>query len=320
MEGLMAAARFTADEAEGNLGLLLLEEDAVRGLPELVSGVWEKMAQMLKKLADTLPIAASTLKFARREVSKLSSNLRSVFKTFDSRGRGVFDNSAGFWRRMWTLYFVLLVILQPCILYYAFWAKGYFGGPQPLTPKEEEAYLRPETFRESLAACLVTCSMCVKKSHDTQLCIWSVIVLFQAIALSVFIVSTVLCAFAGVQAFLVAGCADVYIINDDLICQEAMASLTNFLSSFWVEEALVPLKDSCDHFKLLTCQLIRRKMVNSTVLTTIFSLLAALLTFQMIIDSAILHEQARWRRIVARQQWFGDAHMAELPLTVGEFA
>mmetsp|Transcript_54196 Transcript_54196/g.168052 ORF Transcript_54196/g.168052 Transcript_54196/m.168052 type:complete len:714 (-) Transcript_54196:157-2298(-) len=289
----------SGDVLQKDLHIGLLQERS-GGLMSLV-GVWNQMGDFLKKLVNLLPSATTTLKFARKEVSKLYSNLNSIFKVFESKGGDVFDSISGLWRTLWTVYFIFLVSLYPLILFYAFWCRGFFGGPQPLTAQEEEAYHRPSSIRESCELCQRSCSACMKMCHDTHLCLWSLVMLVQVVALVVFIVSIVLCVLAGVKAFLTAGCAQIYVINDDLICREALLSIRNFLSTFTVEGALTPLEDSCKENKLLACELISKKMAQGTVLTTVFSLLAALLTFQMMFDSAIGHEQARWRRIVNKQ-------------------
>uniref|UniRef100_A0A7S1LCV0 Uncharacterized protein n=1 Tax=Alexandrium catenella TaxID=2925 RepID=A0A7S1LCV0_ALECA len=288
------------DKLMPKLHLGLVQEKSM-GLPALVSGAWEKMAQLLKKLVNLLPSATSTLKLARKEVSKLYSNLNSIFRIFEHKGEEVFRSVSSLWRATWTIYFAFLVSLYPVLLFYSFWCRGYFGGPFPLTDEEEDAYQKPESFKESCASCQRSCMMCLKLSHDHHLFLWSLVILVQVIALTVFIASIVICILAGVKAFLSSGCAQIYVINDAVICKEALVSLRDFLSTFVVQGALTPLEDSCTSNDLLACQLIARKMANSTALTTVFSLLAALLTMQMIFDSAINHEQARWRRIINKK-------------------
>merc|ERR1719450_573977 len=119
----------------------------------------------------------------------------------------------------------------------------------------------------------------------------------QVIVLAVFLISIVLCIVSGIKALLVAGCDQIYPISDDLICTESLQNLRGFLSTFAVKHSLTPLEDTCsgdDH--LLTCKLIQQDIMESTVLTSVFSILGSLLSLQLIIDSALLHEQARVRR------------------------
>mmetsp|Transcript_123817 Transcript_123817/g.361512 ORF Transcript_123817/g.361512 Transcript_123817/m.361512 type:complete len:1048 (+) Transcript_123817:69-3212(+) len=301
MEGLVVAGlKAAGDGASSKLHLGLLQERS-GGIPVLVSGVWEKMAELLKKLVNMLPSATDTLKFARKEVSKLYSNLNSIFRIFENKGAQIFDSISSLWRMLWTIYFLFLVSLYPFILFYALWCRGWFSGPQPLTAEEEEAYQKPQTFRESCAACRRSCSMCMKLCHDTSLCLWSLVMLVQVIALVVFVISIALCILAGVKVFITAGCAQIYVINDETICKEALVSIRDFLSTFVVSSALTPLEDSCVSNDLLACELISRKMATSSALTTVFSLLSAVLTLQLTFDSAISHEQARWRRIVTKK-------------------
>mmetsp|Transcript_71778 Transcript_71778/g.185141 ORF Transcript_71778/g.185141 Transcript_71778/m.185141 type:complete len:1100 (-) Transcript_71778:193-3492(-) len=264
----------------------------------VISGAWEKLTDVLRALANLMPTAVSTLKLARKEVSKLSSNLDSIFEVFEVKGPAIFDNAAGLWKMLWTIYFIVLLPLSLIILYYGFWASGYFGGPMPLS--EEEA-ASPATMREKMVLCLGSCTTCMRKYHDTDICFWSTIILMQVIVLAIFIVSILLCILGAIKAFVLSGCEDVYILSDSTICGESLLTLRSFLGNFFVTDPLASIQEACQQDSLLTCNLIQKKMMVSTILTTVFSILGTVLTLQMIIDSAILHEQARFRRMCAQQ-------------------
>jgi len=261
---------------------------------DAVSGTWNTMVNMLKSLVNTLPTAISTLKFARREVSKLSANLDSIFETFEVKGPAIFDKIASYYRTIWTVYFLCLLPLNLLILYYAFWAGGFFGGPEPVV---EEEHAAPKSFREKCVLCCSSCSTFLQKYHDTTMCFWSVVIFMQIIVLLIFIASVALCIIAGVKAFILAGCDQIYVLADDTICSETLSNLRSFLTSFFVSDATASMDATCMSDNLLTCGLIKQKMANSTMLTTIFSLLATLFSLQLIMNSAVLHEQARWRRL-----------------------
>merc|ERR1712071_437439 len=139
------------------------------------------------------------------------------------------------------------------------------------------------------------CYHCFTSCHDSDLCFWSCILLMQVLILIIFIISVVLCIFAGVKAFILSGCAQIYMLGDSTICLETLQTLREWLSSF----SVVPgegLNSACSDNNLLTCQLISERMAQSTVLTTVFSFLAVILNMQLLIESACLHERAKWMR------------------------
>merc|ERR1719215_229039 len=130
------------------------------------------------------------------------------------------------------------------MLYYAFWAGGYFGGPQPL-PKDEDEAERPQTWLEKCGTCWSCCCACCMRCHDTQLCFWSCVILMQVIVLLMFIISIVLCILAGVKAFITAGCAQIYLLSDQATCTSTMRSVQSFISTFFVLDPNENLADIC---------------------------------------------------------------------------
>mmetsp|Transcript_59593 Transcript_59593/g.107163 ORF Transcript_59593/g.107163 Transcript_59593/m.107163 type:complete len:487 (-) Transcript_59593:115-1575(-) len=272
------------------------------GVPEVLSGAWEGIVNTLRSLSNLLPRAVTTLKQARLEVTDLSSNLNGIFETFTDRGPALFNKLAAAWRSIWLIYFACLMPLCGFMLYYGFWASGYFGGPTPLSEAEEaeiEAEA-PRNFRERCSLCYSSSMMCWRKTHDTTCCFWSAILFLQIIVLITFVISILLCIVAGVKAFVLSGCSQVYILSDEEVCTDSLTNLKTFLSTFQVGEALTEttIARACDSHSLMTCKLISQKMATSTLLTTLFSFLAAIFSLQMLFDSAVLHEQARFRRLV----------------------
>jgi len=87
-------------------------------------------------------------------------------------------------------------------------------------------------------------------------------------------------------------------LNNESMCSEVMAVLRKFQSTFWVSNSALPLDQVCAENQLLTCDIISHKIYQSAILTAIFSFFATLLSFQMVIQSACLHTQARFRRII----------------------
>lgn len=261
---------------------------------DTVSGVWQGMVTTLRGLTDVLPAAVHTLRSAQTEVAKLSSSLNSVFDTFEQRGPTLFQDLATTYRTIWLSYFLALLPMQMLLLFYSFWAGGFFGGPMPLSEETLEA---PKTWKDQLRVCWVSSTLCLGRFHDTSLCAWSVILLMQILVLIVFAASIVLAILAAIKAFIVTGCGEIYILQDELVCGEALQNLRRFLSTFSLDPGS-PSDSLCQSKGLLTCQLMGSQMARNSAVTAILSLIATVLTMQMIIDSAILHEQARYRRMV----------------------
>jgi len=262
-----------------------------------MSGVWDTIVTVLQALSNFLPQSTKILKFARKEVSEAAKGMDSVFKTFEVKGPQIFDMVAGMWSMVWVLYFFLVCPIGLGLLFYGFWASGYCGGPRAIR-YEDEDIPAPTTFTERCYVCCNACSMCMKGYHDTALCFWSFIIFAQVVCLLLFVISLLICILAGVNAFLVAGCSQVYMLADPKVCGQTLGFLKAFLDTFHVNLPTEMLEGVCNDNQLLTCQLIEAKMKKAMVYTTVFSFLAALLSFQMLIESALLHERARWRRII----------------------
>jgi len=261
-----------------------------------LTDAWGSMLDILRTLVGVLPSSTDTLKFARQEVSKAGKNLNQVFGLFEKKGPQIFDVVAKFWSLIWVLYFIVLLPLTLFNLYYCLWSSGFFGGPRPIAEGDDAA--PPRSWLDRLRICCGTCGVCMTQYHDTQCCFWSMIIFMQVIVLVIFIVSIVLCILAGIKAFITSGCSQIYILSDPTVCMNTIDTLRSFLSRFFVAEAVEELDNVCPNNSLLTCQLISAKMKSSMILTTVFSMLATLLSLQMLIESGILHEQARYRRLL----------------------
>lgn len=280
-------------------------DGGINEITEAVSGAWEGMVNTLRTFANLLPQAVSVLKQARLEVMKLSSNLDSIFEVFEDRGPKTFASLAETWNKIWLAYFMCLLPLCGFMLYYGFWAKGYFGGPTPLSEEDEATIEPPKTFREQCFLCFSCGFQGWRQFHDSSICLWSVILIFEIVVLLTFVVSILLCIIAGIKTFLIAGCSQVYILEDKEICTEALGLVKSFLSTFHIGNAATALKtedisEACESNTLLTCQVLSQKMSAATLTTIFFSFLASLFSMQMLFDSAILHEQARFRRQVSK--------------------
>jgi hypothetical protein len=264
---------------------------------------WQQLVVLLLSLNNAVPTAGDALKYARLQVSKISSNLDSIFGVFVEQGPKTFGSIGNTWAAIWVLYYVFFLPLNLAMLYYAFWASGWFGGPQPINEEEEEL-VPPTSAMDKLTACLSSCCMCCTKFHDTQICFWSCVMLMQVVVLLIFIISILLTVVAGVQDLITSGCAQLYVVNDHSVCSDALANMKGFLESFHVSHPEEVFENICSEQSLLTCELITEKLKSSSLLSVVGGFTATLLSLQMLIESASLHEMARYRRLY--KAWQGD--------------
>lgn len=271
-----------------NLGQVLSTSASKNLIP---SEVWHVVTTTLRQFTKIFPIAIEVLKDARTEVSKISAQLGNIFENFQVSGPAIFDQIAKLNSMMWTLYYALLVPMTIGILYYGCSASGVFDS-------DEQAQV-PDYYQEpsGCAACWACCCQILTDCEDTTCCLWSTIVVMQIIVLVIFIVSILLTILAGVKVFITAGCSQVYIINDDKVCTETMNGIQKFLSTFFVGKVPTSLEFICDVEHLKTCQMITDKMTVSTTYTVLGSFAATIFSFELILQTAMLHERMRWRRM-----------------------
>merc|ERR1719471_204752 len=85
-----------------------------------------------------------------------------------------------------------------------------------------------------------------------------------------------------------------------------MNQLSTFMSTFEISGGGVPLSMACNHYNLKACSLIKDKMVSAAIMTIVGSFVACIFSFELIFDLAIIHERARWRRIMNEMDDRGD--------------
>eukprot|EP00448_Togula_jolla_P003983 CAMPEP_0170598930 /NCGR_PEP_ID=MMETSP0224-20130122/16516_1 /TAXON_ID=285029 /ORGANISM="Togula jolla, Strain CCCM 725" /LENGTH=901 /DNA_ID=CAMNT_0010923527 /DNA_START=113 /DNA_END=2818 /DNA_ORIENTATION=- len=256
----------------------------------------QQMVATLDMLESVLPEAIANLKVARQEVATVSSTLDSVFTSFKESGLPLFVKLARIYSQVWVAWFILLTIFTLSILYYGFWASGYCGGPKQ--QEEREEYEPPTTIWERVKCCYGACCNCMSDWSETQCFFWSMILLGQIFVLLIFVVALVLCLLAGVKLFVSTNCEAVYMINDPTICTETLKMMQNFVETFDGGDVTTPLAKVCETSELLLCNIISQKMKMSAILTVSGGILVAVLSFQLLIESAILHERARMRRMI----------------------
>jgi len=259
-----------------------------------IKGVWKEVLKFTKDLMSVLPTVIDDIKFAKKEVASVSANMLSMFPVFKTQGTPIFENMKTLYATLWVVYFVVFFLLSLAILFYGFWASGYFGGPVAQTQEEPPA----GSLKDRCMICCRTCMACFC-CQDSNLCFWSAILLACCVVVLMFGLSSLLSLMAGLKSWISAGCDEVYLLNDNSICIGAMQGIQNWLTTFWSKETLsTPLESMCTSRSLMTCDAISAKLKQSALFTTGGSLLATLVTCQMIFESARLHEKSRWIRML----------------------
>jgi hypothetical protein len=183
------------------------------------------------------------------------------------------------------------------LLYYAFWAGGFFGGPGTL-PDEAEALAKQEP-KGYCAMCCEACCNCWIMYHDTTFCFWSLCIFLQVVTLLLFLMSLLFCLLSAIQIFLSSGCAQVYMINDHHVCGNTLLNLRKFLDSFLFGVHEDDMASQCQEKTLLTCNVMGPMMHSGAMLTVMGSVVASGAAFQLIVESSTLHARAVSRRQIA---------------------
>mmetsp|Transcript_43922 Transcript_43922/g.76514 ORF Transcript_43922/g.76514 Transcript_43922/m.76514 type:complete len:1009 (+) Transcript_43922:68-3094(+) len=248
------------------------------------------VAGLMDKLTSILPTVINDLSFARIQVSAVAEVLETVFTNFAEKGSPIFQLVASLYKTLWTVYFVFFALITLLILFYGFWATGWLGGPAQV---EDEGPPAATSCKERCLRCVRACNWCMHNVHNSHLCFWSCILLSEVVVLVMFIVGIILCVLAGVKAFLNVGCAQVYVLGDDTVCLSTLFNLKKWLATFWDGKSST-VDTACDTETLTACKKIMALAMQSLVFTTGGSFAAAIFSFQMLFESASLHEKARW--------------------------
>jgi|Transcript_85929 hypothetical protein len=276
-----------------------------------IHGSFSQIASTFRELMNFLPQATDNLKFARQEVGEVAKIMDSVFTNFETKGPAIFEKASESWTLIWTLYFIFLLPMTLGMLPYAFWASGWLGGPG----SKDDLH---ETTDDAKKSCWSACTYCLTGFHDTALCFWSCVILLEIVCLLLFVISILFCVLAGLKEFMVAGCSQVYMLADDKICYETVKVLRDFQSTFYVTSPDTPLEDVCGYNQLLTCNMISEKLKVSGIFTTVFSFLAVIFSFQLIIQSAMLHTRAQWRRKIGEAEETVTKGESTQPISSGQ--
>lgn len=283
----------SATDANGTVGNATMGETLVSGLMSspVTSKVMTTVVALMNDMLQALPAVIQNLKFARTEVSAVSNTLRQIFSVFKASGPPLLTDFGSMYKMIWVGYFVFFGLLTFGLLFYGFWASGWFGGP---SAAGTEGYQGPVTFADRVRTCFSACTGCMRACHNSKMSFWSGALLCQLIVLVLFVLSIALGLIGGLRAFMGAGCSQIYLLGDVSICTGMLGSMRMFLENF-LGQHNTSMDHYCEDQKLLTCQLISNNLMQSLIFTAGGSMLAAVASFQMILESAILHERAHWR-------------------------
>jgi hypothetical protein len=276
-----------AETLKQNTTTSLLQVDETTAAPAL-EGVFSTIQNVLTAFKEILPTVVDDLKFAKKEVSAVSSTLKSIFEMLKDKGSPIFDQVASIYKMIWTAYYAVFLTITLLLLVYALWAGGIINPPSG----QEMVIIRGE--RGCWAGCkryFNNCLQCLRDFQDMHLCMWSCIIISEIVILVMFLVSIVFCILAGVKAFVSAGCAQVYLLGDDATCTSILSGLRDFMETFWSEQDS-HIDNACDEATLTACKVVADKMMQSAMYTVIGSFAAAIFSLQMIFDFAHRHEQA----------------------------
>jgi hypothetical protein len=267
-------------------------------IPDAVFGSFAVIVNTLDAFQAVLPACINNLKIARGGVSQVSSVLDSVFASLKAKGPPIFDQVAKAYDVLWVLYFCLLTPITLGILYYGFWASGWFGGPTP-DALADGAVPEPEGLKAKCASICSSCCSCMTGWCGGDCCFWSVLLLAQVGVLLLFLVAILLFILAGVKAFLASGCSQIYILGDEAVCTQTLKMLQKFVKTFAFGDADdFDVTKACAQNTLMACQELGPKMRSSAMLTCVGGLVGAVLSFQMLVDSSVLHERAKMRKLI----------------------
>jgi hypothetical protein len=257
-----------------------------------LQGVFTVINDIFSTIKSILPTVIDDIKFAKKEVSAVASTLKSVFGVFKEKGDPIFENVASMYGTMWTIYYMLFFILTLLILFYAFWAYGWFSRPEGETapPKSDNACIR----------CCQTCIEHLQEAEESHLCLWGCILVSELVILIMFVVSLVFTIIAGIKAFVAFGCDQIYVLGDDTVCTNILLGLRGWMETFWTD---MPsnVHDACEVRSLVACKAISADMMSSAMKTVGGSFLAAVFSMQLLFLSAKLHEKNRYKNWVEKQ-------------------
>ncbi|CAE7179092.1 unnamed protein product, partial [Symbiodinium pilosum] len=120
-----------------------------------LSGATTFITDTAKDLQSTLPQVIKALQTAKKEVSMISGVIDSISQMLGLKAPPLMEKMGKLYKTVWIAYFVFFFLFSGTMLFYGFWANGWFGGPQADVPESE--YQPPQTFMERMRTCCGSC-------------------------------------------------------------------------------------------------------------------------------------------------------------------
>jgi len=268
----------------GALGSLALTEEAA----EAEGSAMLQVGEFISDVDAVLPSWIDALKQTRTEVLAVSATLESLFGVVQTKAPPIFELVSKYFVLIISVYFVIFMVLTLCHLVYALWASRIYD-PDP----DREAGDGPPGSFMARSLRSLGCVFCCKACDDHESCFWSVILLMEIFWLVLFLTTFLMIVMFGVRAFVGAGCKPIYILGDHQVCGERLSAVGGLLQnvSWAFGGAEDDLGMSCSKQRLLVCQLIREKLYSSMLAAALGNMLAAAVTWMLILESAVLHER-----------------------------
>eukprot|EP00929_Paragymnodinium_shiwhaense_P044435 TRINITY_DN22801_c0_g1_i2.p1 TRINITY_DN22801_c0_g1~~TRINITY_DN22801_c0_g1_i2.p1 ORF type:complete len:965 (+),score=264.31 TRINITY_DN22801_c0_g1_i2:125-3019(+) len=254
---------------------------------------WRNMAALMRALHKNVPTAVELLEQVRVQARAASKELEVASEQIkESVAPAALGGKA--WKAVGIALFVFWLPPYLGLLYYAFWGGGYFGGPQPIDDAEYEP---PSTFRERMSACWRCCCNWCTSWNDTQTCMISTVVLMQLMILVMFLLANavgILCAL-----FIILGslCSALPIVSSASDCSAIINGITTLFPAFYVSNPGEDMSGACGAYSLVTCDVMAPRLKTGALLCIAGSWLAIILTSELIIQFAAMHECVKYRRI-----------------------
>lgn len=300
--GLVAQRNLSAPDMSDVKGIVdkVGGGDALNGIITQATQAWQALTMLLQTFQSLIPTLINLLQQAQKAISQLSGFLTMLFQTLETNGTPTFSHFGSLYTTVWVCYYVVMVLLTLLLLFYGFWASGWFGGPHAASvevEKSEESGSLWEKCGTALRTCWRGCAGCCRKYEDTQLCLWSTIIFLELIVVVAWVICVVISIIGAIEALVNSGCSAIHILGDATVCGDALSTVNTFLGALSLEGFTIDFKTTCRELSLTTCQAMGSRSMGIELLLLIGgSAIAALLMLQLLIDSAQMHERASWVR------------------------
>uniref|UniRef100_A0A7S1B1G2 EF-hand domain-containing protein n=1 Tax=Noctiluca scintillans TaxID=2966 RepID=A0A7S1B1G2_NOCSC len=258
----------------------LVHETALATAPDMLLGI----NRFLSTLQQVLPLVVDDLRIARTVVTSVASELDDIFGTFSVAALPVFPQLASNYRILWMIYFCCVSVFCPLAVVFACWLAGF----QDNDGTDDRAESTVPSTEGSHATTIFHRRWSLANAFESTNIFWTAVMLGQVVVVGLFAVSVLLSLLGGSKALITKGCTEIHILSDETVCSESFATVVGWLP--FLNHRLI----SCEN--LLTCRLVSGYLNRSAILTILGSGFAAILSFQLIIESGVKHERAVWLR------------------------